>query len=315
MRFKVNKKGADFNITTLLIVGLLVVGGYYLYTSMQPSPTPQNLIPSDLKTTITLNTKDALAITPTNAGVNYYVFKDSGEFYKEGTTQSGTTSFDVQYGGNYKLIAYNDTSADSGVGYLPEQTSFLADSGEGSVKTINMKLYKVGGMSISSARDPIDLDANITCGTGSTVDWQVLFKENVSNAAVLNPVLVIDANATGIDSAGITVGSSGWSKVDCPSRLSGFATTRKLTCFAYSGVVTSAMGIQTIDGSVKYSNAISPGCSKDNIIMFTMIDQQMYAEPDYVTAGYSAFKIGTQDTQDTDVGSVDSLPKNVSLGG
>ena len=50
------------------------------------------IYPSDLETTIDLNTKDALATTDINANVTYYVFKaGTGEFIKSGTTSDGSS--------------------------------------------------------------------------------------------------------------------------------------------------------------------------------------------------------------------------------
>ena len=70
-----------------------------------------DLYPSSMKTTVTLYTGDALATSPTNANVSYFIFDSNGKYLKEGTTSAGTASFTVPTGGNFKYIVYDDTSA------------------------------------------------------------------------------------------------------------------------------------------------------------------------------------------------------------
>lgn len=304
-------------LTTFLVIGLLILGGWYLWKGQgtTTTQTPQGLVPSDLTTTITLNTKDALATSPTNAEINWYVFKDTGEFYKEGSTSGdGQDSFDVQYGGSYKLIAYNDTSATSGVGFLPEETAFTADTGEGSVKTVNMKLYKLGGLEISSARDPVDLNSQVDGDVaGTTVSIQVLYKVNVSNTAILNPIVRVQGNSSCIDADGVKVSTSGYTAIDCPSRLTNVAAERDW-CFKYAGVVKSGDGLRTVDGSIKFKDATA--CPTGDNVTISMLDEQMYRTPGYVTDGYlTGFLKGAEDTSDTDTGSVDSTTSKIGFAG
>lgn len=307
---------AKLGIVEILIIGLLAFAVYNIYIDKPQTTQPtDNLVPSDLITTITLNTRDALATSPTNVDTNYYVFKSTDEFYKEGTTGSdGSDSFDVQYGGNYKMIVFNDSGGD---GFLPVYTDFIADSTEGSVKTINAELFRQSGLSISDVRDPIDLNQNISYTAGSTESWNLVYKANVSNRAVLNPILIIDGNKSGIDSDGIMVSSSGWDEIDCPNRLAQTAG-RKLWCFEYDGTVTSADGLQSVDGSVKWHDSTVPGAcgSGGNVtIDFSMADSQMYRESNYVSEGYGAFKVGAEDAVDADVGQGDSATDHLGCSG
>jgi hypothetical protein len=313
-----NKFGKS-ELTTFLLIGLVIVGGFYLINNMQTEQDDdgEGYIPSDLTTTITLNTKDALATTSTNANIDYFVFKKkSGEFYKEGTTSSGSDSFDVQALGSYRLLAYNDTSATSGAGYLPEEIEFKANDKEASVKTINMKLNKVGGLEVVDFRDPVDLNNNISYTAGSTQSFQILYKCNVSNAAILNPIIVLEGNRTGIDSDGVKTSTSGYEEVDCPNRLSLTDSANKFWCFEYDGTVTSASGIQTVDGTIKFDDTNDPGHSATGPHMTVyMIDQQQIKEPDYVTEGYDSFYIDAEDTDDSDVGCVDSTKTYLGYNG
>jgi len=310
-----NKIGKT-DLTTVLLIALVLGGGYYLVTSMQDGEGPKTgLVPADLKTTITLNTKDALATSSTIAPVNYYVFKaNTGEFIKEGTTNGdGQDAFDVQYGGSYKIIAYNDTSATSGAGFLPEEITFVADNEEGSLKTINMELNKVGGLQIIDVRDPVDLNGNISYGAGSTQSFQILYKNNVSNAAVLNPTIVLEGNRTGIDSDGIKIVTSGYSSVDCPNRLTLRFSANRFWCFKYNGVVTSSDGIQTVDGTIKFDDTSSPGTTSH--LGVYLLDEQQVKKANYIQAGSSAFYTAAEDTADADVGAVDSTSDFVGYAG
>lgn len=306
-----NKNGKT-EIVMWILVGLLVVGLYYGFIktpTTTTTTTPTNLIPADLITTITLNTKDALATTPTSADTGYYLFKSTGEFYKEGTTGSdGQDSVDVQYGGSYKLVVFNDSAGD---GWLPEEKSFTADSDEGSVKTINMQLIRESGITIQDVRDPVDLNENISVSVGGTASFQILYKANVSNRGVLNPWIFLEGNQSGIDADGIKITTAGWTKKECPSRLT-TAATRRLWCFNYEGVITSAMGLQTVDGSIKIHDTINPGIGagaggRTNVSV-RMADSQMWREPDYIVLGYTdGLKKGAENAAASDVGQGDTV--------
>ena len=309
---------ANKDFATIAIIVLLAAAVYLVWQSSQGTDIPDNLIPSDLKTTVTLNTYDALATTPTAADVQYYIFKSNGEFYKTGETGSdGQDSVDLQYGGDYDLIAYNESNAwsSTGGGYIPVETSFQADSGEGSIKTINMKLYKVGGMTVTDVLDPVDLNSNISRTAGSTESVNVLWKVNVSNTAIYRPVLVVDYNQTGIESDGIKVSSAGWTETDCPHRLT-TGSGRVKACFIYDDddhVVLSSDGIQTIRTTIQIDDSTAVGTTSH--AEYQIIDTMMYREPDYVTAGKSAFLYGQEDSADSDVGAGDSDDQRIEFNG
>jgi len=297
---------AKLDIATLVIIGLFAFSAYMIYQSSQTGVDTEGLAPADLTTSITINALDALATTPTAVDAQYYIFKSDGTFYKEGETGSdGQDTVDVQWGGSYKLIIYNESNVwgSSGGGYIPEMTTFEANNEAGSIKTINVALNKVGGLEISDVRDPVDLNGNISYSAGSTQGWELLYKVNVSNAAIYHPVLVVDYNQTGIDSDGVKVATEGWTKITCPHRLTS-ASGRIKTCFEYNGIVTSAMGLQKISGSIKFDDTNSPGTG--SVAEFKLIDTMMYREPDYKIAGEKAFLYGQEDTQDNDVGAGDS---------
>lgn len=299
---------------TLLVIVIIAVAGFFLINSgvidlggNGNDGNSDNLAPSDLKTSVTLNTRDALATTDTNADVDYFVFKKSGEFYKSGSTSSGSDSFDVQYGGTYELVAYDDD--DAGSDYYPEMIEFTANTGEGSVKTINMALNKESNVTISSARDPVDLDANISASAGSTVSWQVLFEVTNSNAATKNPIIVVDVNTTSTDDVSV----KGYEETDCPSRLS-TASNRKKYCFRKEAVIKSSDGIQTVDGSIQFDATNGPSTTNPNEgINVTILDEQAYLEPGYVTEGRSGLVIAAEDSSDSDVGAADSTTELIGF--
>lgn len=326
---------AKDTVKWLVILGLIGLGIYYFIGATEPTtqqPDTSGLAPSDLTTTVTINTKDALATSDTNAEVLYYVFKtDTGEFYNSGSTHSdGQDSFDVQWGGEYDVIAFNDSSKKSYHGFLPERTSFIADADEGSVKTINMELIKLGGTQISAVQDPVDLNANISCATGSTQSWQVIWKSNHSNAGILNPILSFSANQTGVDSDGVKITSSGWDEMTCPARFANetFAIYKRW-CFRFTGdlgegagVVTSAHGLQTTKGTIKYHDTNDPGCGATActsgacpVYEIQISDEQMYAKPGYVTNGVDYMIVAAEDDSDTDLGSEDSAKGFLGIAG
>jgi len=287
-------------IVILVAIGLIVlVGQGYIdlggLMGGREGVSQGEAFPSDLETTITLNTKDALATTDTDATVSYYVFKSNGEFVKSGTTSSGTASFTVNWAGDYEVLAYYDT----GTKFYPESITFTADGGEGAQKTINMGLIPASNITIDLARDPVDLDGNITVGTGQQVNFDLLYHVTDASSATYKPVITVDVNRTSVSDVSL----GGLPEVACPDRLS-VDSGRKLMCFQDS-TLKSIEHIRILQGSILFSSSTAPGTGTE-YMKFDVIDTQMYADPNYAVKGRSAFKEGTEDpNDDSNVGASD----------
>ena len=71
-------KDNTFLIVILGIAAVLVFSGVVDIPGFGGDDGADDIFPSDLKTTVTLNTGDELATTATNANVSYYVFDSEG---------------------------------------------------------------------------------------------------------------------------------------------------------------------------------------------------------------------------------------------
>ena len=305
---KIMPKGKQGKTSPLLIVAIIAVAGYFLMTggyldTLFGAAGTDTLYPSDLKTTITLNAGDKLATTATNVNASYYVFTATGDYLKEGTLSTGTGSFTVPTGGNYKVILYSDTGTTD---YSPIEVSFSTDGDDPTgraVKTVNVDLYAESNATIDLVRDPVDLNGNVSIGAGQTVKFDILYSATTSNAAVNKPVIQIDVNDTCIVQNKVFI--TGLTKVDCPDRLSEGAY-RDHVCFASGKERVSAEdGIVTVSGSFKIEDATN--CFTEDYILVTIMDTGIYKEADYKTQGYSAFKYDTENPiSNADIGATDS---------
>jgi len=267
------------------------------------APESELIYPSDKETTITLNTGDELATTATDATVKWYLFDSSGAYLKTGTTSSGTSSFNVPVSASYDLIIYYDEAG--GNDFLPKEISFTTASEP--TQTVNVDLRKESAATIDKVRDPVDLDTNVSVGAGQTVSFDLLISATTSNAALNNPIVVMNANSTSVESIKIT----GLAKVDCPDRLSE-ATDRNLYCYKDTRQIIASDGIVTYTGSLKMDD--SSAAVDGDVVNFTIIDEGMYIESDYRTAGKSAFMYGAEDpVDDSDVAAADSSTSSLTL--
>ena len=248
--------------------------------------------PDNLQVTATINTKDALSPTDKDANISYYLFTKDGVFFKSGTTSAGTGSVVLNYGESYDMIAFSPST------YYPIKTSFMADSGV-STKIINLALNPVSNATISRVRDPIDLDVNVTVGLGTSVNFDLLYTTTLGSSMIHNPVVVVDMNQTSVTD--VTIGSL--QKVTCPTRITA-STGRIKKCYQDVDLVSTS-GIRTRSGNVQFSQSVAPATGDS--LVFTVIDTQMYTEPNFVTKGISAFKESTENPSDySNVGATDS---------
>ena len=269
-----------------------------------------NLYPSDLKTTVTLNTGDELATSATNANVTYYVFDSGGNYLKEGTTSAGTASFTVPTGGNYDVLVHDDdgTSPD----YLPTWISFSTNGDDPTgraVQTINVDLKKESTFNVNSVQDPVDLNANISTGLGQTANYNLLYSANVSNAAGKGAVILADINSSEVQV--ITLG--GTSATTCPNRIS-VTAGHKYKCFLVDKITTSSDGIQTLKGTVLFDSSTAAATTSG--VTFRILDTGLYVESNYKTQGKIAFKENTENpVTDADLGAGDSATSFLQFGG
>ena len=207
------------NNNVLLYLGIGVIALLALGVIEMPSwgggDDAGGLYPSDLKTTVTLNTGNKLATTATNANVSYYIFDSAGNYLKEGTTSAGTASFTVPTGGKYTLIAYADGT---GTDYLPVEIDFSTDGDDLSsraVKTVNIDLMRESNTTINAVQDPVDLNANLSVSAGATVNFNLLISAEISNAAINKPVVRLEYNNTNIETSNCPT----LSEVTCPDKI------------------------------------------------------------------------------------------------
>lgn len=316
-------KGGTILVIALVAIGafLLMNGGSFNLGNLFSSGNGQvdAGYPSDLKTTVTLNTGDKLATSATAANISYYVFdaKD-GKFLKEGTTSAGTASFTVPTAGNYKVIAYDDSSTTAEVDYLPITVEFSTDGDTPTgraIQTVNADLLRESNITIKSVIDPVDLDGNISLSAGGTASFDVKIQTERSYAAIYKPVIRVQGNASCIDE----IKFSSLQKVDCPDRLQE-STNFKQYCYQDSRTITTSEGLQVYTGTVIGDTATAcpsaAGATVQNQIQVQVLDTQMYIEPDYKTKGISAFKEGTENPiSNADVGVGDMTSINLGTGG
>jgi len=307
-----NKQGKT---SPILIVGIIVVAALFAYSGgyldsifAAKSVDPLDIYPASGKTSVTLNTGDALATSATNANVSYYVFTSDGKYLKEGTTSAGTASFDVPTAGNYKLILYSDSGTSDFLPIVEEFTTNGGDPTGRAIKTINVDLFAESNATIEAVRDPVDLDSIVSVGAGQTINFDVLISTTTSKAVVNKPIVRMVVNSTNIED----VDFPALKLVDCPDRLT-TAAAQKDYCFLYDKQLSSSDGILTFQGNLLMDSA--NGAASDNATI-TILDTGLYRESKYRTEGFSAFKYGSENPVDnSDVASGDSSSSALALTG
>ncbi len=282
-------------IIAILVLGVAVYQGW-IDLGAKEVPTPQENIPSDMQSTVTLKFLDDLATTTTNVNAEWIAFNGDGTYFASGT--AGTDGLDTFTGiidSRYTVYAYNSSSN----GYLAKKVDISTGNKPRVTKTI--KLVKRSGVENKNFIDPVDLNANISLSAGETQMVRFQYKANVSNAAVGKPAIVLDANGTSVIED-IAVVTSGYSEVDCPDRLSPSATGRKLYCFQRDSDLLASEGLEQVDFSIKAKSGGGVGTS--DWIEGYVIDEALWLEPGYETIDDIHF--GFEDKDDNDVGAGDS---------
>lgn len=281
----------------LIIVGAVVVwqGGYLdsFLKPAAPTPTPNvNVAPSTGLTAITINTKDALTATDTNANVSYYIFTKDGKLYTSGTTSAGTATKNVAFGQDYDVIAFSDST------YYPVKGSFSATSAAPTPLTLG--LNAVSNATVSVSDDVTGTTTNISVGLGAQTGFKVYYYVTTASASVFKPVIVVDVNQTSVQGVSMV----GLSTVTCPTRLTSSAGRVKY-CFQADSL-TKASGTVIAKGSILFSSSTTPSTS--DVANVTIIDTQAYLDPNFVAM--SGYHEGTENANThANVGASDSADR------
>lgn len=307
-------KAAKTNVVLVILLIVVAIYGYNQgwFANILGSKTTDTSVandgayPSDLKQTLTLNTKDSLSPTDLNANVSYYLFDANGAYEKSGTTVAGTASIDINYGQKYTVIAFLQSGNNS---YAPVKQDFTADS-EKSLKTLTLQVAPLSMASITSVRDPVDLNQNISNDAGSQVPFDIIYKVNTANEEIYNPVIVVDVNKTSTANNGVAI--TGLTAITCPARLS-ISTERQKYCFQDT-TLKSKDGLRVLGATILFSSTKTPA-DQDNLII-TILNSGMYTDPNFASTGISAFKEGAENPNDLSVlGASDSATYQLDLAG
>lgn len=314
-----NKKGAN---NTILWVVLVLVGAYFLMQGGYLSSNggggggSSGNVPSDLQQTHTLSFKDELATSETAVySASWYLFNGDGSYFNSGTTgaASGTDTVTLNIGKHYDGWVWNSSSVASGeAGYLP--TKFSIDVNNDPNDATTVKLKKSSGFTMSGVDDPVDLNSALTSiAKGSTQGVRIKYSLNVSNAASLNPVIVLQVNKTTVEDVTISNADNKGGKyeeITCPDRLQPVVATNIDYCFKRDKIALSSDGLIIADAAVLFSADTAVSSGDDNITAF-MIDTTAYLKPGYENINDVIF--AQEDGSDADIGVGDSALGNVSV--
>jgi hypothetical protein len=278
-------------VVVLFATGVIKLPSSGTETPQLTTPTA----PSDLKCTLTLYTRDALATSTTPINVSYFLFNGGNNLKSSGSTSGtdGSATITMNWGSTYKILAYYD---ESGTDFHAAETSVTCDT---PTMTKYLYLNKESNATISKLRDPTDFDENISATAGSTLSFDILYKATTSNAAVRAPMAIVDANLTSVVDVAIT----GATKVTCPTRIS-TTTGRKNICFDMGkDWVKASDGTLTIPATVQFSATTAPSTADQ--LNVKIADQATWQKASATT--YSDFVLGAENSETyADVGAGDS---------
>lgn len=282
----------------VIVAAFLLLGGTKLFnggTSTTPTLTTPTA-PSDLKCSLTLYTRDALATSTTPVNVSYYLFNGGNLLKASGSTTGSDSSATItlNWGESYKILAYLDTG--SSADYHAAETTVTCDT---PTMTKYIYLNKETAANVTKLRDPTDFDSNISATAGSTLSFDILYKAYLSNAAVRKPMAIVNANLTSV----VDVTISGATKISCPTRIS-TTTGRKNICFDMGrDWVKASDGTLTVPATVQFSASTGPATTDS--LNVTIADQATWQKASATM--YGDFLVGAENTETyADVGAADS---------
>jgi hypothetical protein len=305
-----NKKGAQnamIWVVIVLVVGfLLFQQGFFETPEAPPSGGDGGqALPSDLQTTITMSFKDELATSETAvSSALWYAFNGDGTYFNSGTASSGTATLTGNVQSTYDIWAY--TTGESG--YIAKKTTINTGNKPNIAKTIS--LIKRGGLEITATDDPIDLDQNITGSAGATEEFRVKWKVNVSNAASLAPIMLLETNDTSHCIEDVTISTAdnkggSWTEITCPDRTAASVVGHKLYCFKRDKMAYATDGTLITSVMIKFDSTTS--CGDEDWIQAQLADTGMYLEAGYDSI--SGVKFDAENDANSDVGAGDSNTK------
>lgn len=241
-----------------------------------PTGGGEAVTPSSGLCEFTLNTKDALTSTNTNADVTYVIFEaDSGAQKKSGSTSSGTASFDLDFGKNYKIVGYLDSGSTDYYwedevlleGQSAPVTTFTCDQ-----PTLTGYMYLVGETPLNTTklRDPNDFDSNVSLPASGTASFDVLLKTSESYKGTRYPAIIFDANTTSIDNI-----ECGGSTISVPSRITTTSGYKKIAESLDREYIKSKDGTVVVSCSV---TALSSAPATTDYLNITTMDKTFWVK-------------------------------------
>lgn len=291
-----------------MTIGILIVIGIIAYFLLfyQPSVPPSSgtgQVSSDLKETVTLSFKDALATTETTVNAKWIVFDKDGNYFDSGTagtSTAGQDSFDGAVNSEYTLVAYLDTAASE---YLPETVNIK--TGDGSGKTETIKLTAESTLKMVDMTNSVDLDENLTGTAGSTEEVRLIINANESNSAVIPGVYFNANDTTVVDEIAMTkqdTARGSWKSITCPDRLTPTASTDKVWCFERDSRLASTDGNVIAYATLKFDSSTGPGDA--DVVTSTLMDKFIYTKPGYDSINGIIYDY--ENAADSDIGVPDS---------
>lgn len=264
--------------------------------------------PSSGLTEVTINTQEALASTATNSVHDYYVFDKSGVLITNGNSGSdGKSVFDVGCAVNkkYDIIVLNDTVLS---GFYAQ--NFEIEASE-STTSRNLQTYEYGQVdlaNIGSDADPTGAN-NVSSGLGKTCGFTITYTVNESASAYNKPLILCEANATGVEDITMTGVTEADSKL--PTRKS-VSAGGKWFVFEVGSMIKSTDAAQKVSGKILFSSSVIPDLTSTGTLNCTIVDQAKYKKADYKTLNLNAgFIEAAEDDSNTDVGGPDSEGKTL----
>lgn len=269
-----------------------------------------NTCPSSGKTTVVLNTQDALATTATNVNAEYYLF-DGATLAYSGKTASGTASFDVTCGKTYKAVVLNTTATSGAYAEYFDVDAYTAS------KTFNKQLVQFGGALINSIQNPNDPSrlANVSLVAGATKSFEIYFSANVTAKGYNKPVIICSANVTTITDVKIASFSDGTVpvKVSTPKRITA-EQGDQLYAYEYPKLLEPSVGTIVARGSLTADKSTAPATT--DTITCRLVDQATWKSASYQSKSLDAGLVtGPENTEDanSDVGALDSSTSSYTL--
>ncbi len=308
-----NKKGISGGVIAIIAIAVILVWSQttilqdLLGMGEEPIPTPTGQCPSSGLTSVTINTQEALASSATDSVHDYYVFDKDGVLVSNGNSGSdGSSTFDVQCGAGkkYDAIVLNESA---NLGFYAEM--FEIDAFESTFST-NLQTYEYGTMDISAISSDADPSggSNISSGLGKVCGFTITFTVNESASAFNKPLILCQANTTGI--IDITMPALTEADSKRPTRMSALPSY-DWWVFELDKKILSTDAAQKASGKIQFSSSNTPDGSK--YMNCSIVDQATYKKADYKTLGLNqGFVVAAEDDSNANVGAPDS--KGLGLG-